>query len=52
LTAVLGSAFLLDNWWQKWNVDHEGEDNDRVFHGYFHREERRKAIVRHDTLLA
>jgi hypothetical protein len=31
LAAVLGFAFLLDYWWQKWNVDHEGEDNHRVF---------------------
>jgi hypothetical protein len=52
LAAVLVFAFLIDYRWQTWNVDHEEEDNHRVFHGCFHRLGRRNAIVRHDLLLA
>lgn len=31
LATFLVFAFLIDFRWQKWNVDHEGEDNHRVF---------------------
>jgi Mg2+ and Co2+ transporter CorA len=31
LAAVLAFAFLIDYRWQTWNVDHEEEDNHRVF---------------------
>lgn len=31
LAAVLIFSFLIDLRWQNWNVDHEGEDNHRVF---------------------
>jgi len=31
LAAVLIFSFLIDNRWQTWNVDHEEEDNHRVF---------------------
>jgi len=31
LATVLIFTFLIGYRWQKWNVDHEGEDNHRVF---------------------
>jgi Mg2+ and Co2+ transporter CorA len=31
LPAVLIFTFLIDQWWQKWNVDHEDEENHRVY---------------------